>query len=323
MPITESFRKINYLRISVTDRCNLRCIYCMPQSGIINKPQQELLTFEEILRTARIFTSLGISKIRLTGGEPLVRKGMLNLVKSLADIKGIEELCLTTNGALLVSYAEELKKAGLKRINISLDTLKRDKFERITGIDSLNTVLEGIDAAKKAGLYPLKLNMVVMKGINENEIIDFADFALSKGLILRFIEFMKVTPLWRKDYFIPIEEVRKVCGSKFRLGVFKNSGLGPAIYYRVEGSGILGFIKTDLNTCQACTRLRLTSTGELKICLYEPSGLFLKTLLRNKVCDEEIRDIIKARLEAKETVDYKCWQSPQASSEIYMSKVGG
>lgn len=285
----------------------------------MNKPQEELLTFEEILRSARIFTSLGIRKIRLTGGEPLMRKGILNLVDSLAGIDEIEKLCLTTNGALLSSYAEGLKIAGLQSINISLDTLKRDKFIGITGADSLRSVLEGIEAAKKAGLYPLKLNMVVMKGVNEDEIIDFADFALSRGLTLRFIEFMKVTPLWKEDYFISIEEVREICEEKFKLKGFENSGPGPAAYYRVEGSGILGFIKTDINTCQACTRLRLTSTGELKICLYEPEGLSLKTLLRSGRCDEEIRDIVEGRLKAKVTVDYKCWEP----SWTYMSKVGG
>ena len=314
-----SNREIDYLRISVTDRCNLRCVYCMPPDGIETVAQQEVLTFEEMVRLVRILAELGISRIRLTGGDPLVRKGVANLVKSLANVKGIEEVSLTTNGILLPLHARELKDAGLKRINISLDTLSRGKFRTITGSDCLLEVFQGIEEAKKAGFYPLKLNTVVIRGINDDEIIDFVDFALCKGLTLRFIEFINVTPLWEQKHFISAEEVKEICAGKFRMERVNYSDSGPAEYYSAGGDSILGFIKTDLNNCRICSRLRLTSTGELKICLYEDRGLFLKQLLRNGASDREIMDIIKAKLRAKQYADYTNWEP----SKTYMYSLGG
>jgi cyclic pyranopterin phosphate synthase len=291
----------------------------MPPEGIINKPHEELLTFEEIARLVRIFASLGISKIRLTGGEPLVRKGIVNLIESLIGIDGVEEVLLTTNGTLLSFYVEELKRTGLKRINISLDTLKEDKFKEITRNNSFYRVLEGIGKAKEANFYPLKLNVVVMRGINEDEIIDFVDFALSGGLILRFIEFMNVTPLWSQEYFIPIQEVKRICESRFRLRRIGKSGPGPATYYEIGKDGILGFINTNEDNCRICNRLRITSTGELKICLYETQGFCLRGFLREGLIDEEIKDIIRARAGLKKDIDYKDGKF----SQLYMCKVGG
>ncbi|MFH1783415.1 MAG: GTP 3',8-cyclase MoaA [bacterium] len=313
-------RKTDYLRISVTDRCNLRCIYCIPREGIITKPREEILTFGEILRLADIFASLGIKKIRLTGGEPLVRKGVLDLIRSLIKIDTIEDVSLTTNGTLLPLYAKELRAAGINRINISLDTLDEDKFKKITGMNSLKEVLEGIDKAKEAGFYPLKLNMVIMKGINEDEIINFVNFAASKGLVLRFIEFMKVTPLWREDYFISIEEVKEICQRNFTLTKMKGSGSGPAVYYRTAQGATLGFIKTDENNCRVCSRLRLTSTGELKNCVYEKHGLSLRELLREGNSDQNIEDVIKKRIGIKQDHNhyFNC-ESPA----LYMSAIGG
>lgn len=312
-------KDMDYLRISVTDRCNLRCMYCMPKNGIINRPQEELLSFEEIGRLVRILVSLGTNKIRLTGGEPLVRRGIVDLIKSLAGIEGIEDLSLTTNGILLSQYAEKLKEAGIKRINISLDTLKEDKFRQTTGNGSFCRVLEGICKAKEVGFHPLKLNMVVMKGVNEDEIIDFVEFALHHGLILRFIELIKATPLWGEDYFIAIEDIKKICAVRFSLKRIGNLGPGPAEYYRIEKDGLLGFIETHENNCRSCNRLRLTCTGELKICLYETQGLCLKSLLRKRIADEEIKDIIRARLELKRYIDYR----DRETSQLYMCKVGG
>lgn len=313
-------RRIDYLRLSVTDRCNLRCIYCMPQEGIEPVLHKEVLTFEEITRLVNIFASLGIKKIRLTGGEPLIRKDIVNLIQYLVDIPGIEEVSLTTNAILLSDVAVELKKLGIKRLNISLDTLREERFRQITGYPSYYKVIEAIDKVKDLGFWPLKLNTVVMRGINDDEIIDFVEFALSKELILRFIEFMEVTPLWREDYFIPIEEVKKICASVFRLEkIDGNLGFGPAQYYKVGERGFLGFIKTDENNCQHCNRLRLTSTGELKSCLYQSQGISLRDLLRIKEDDECIKDTIKNLISLKEDIDYKRWQRPQ----IYMCSVGG
>lgn len=309
---------IDYLRISVTDRCNLRCLYCMPPEGIETLPQEDILTFEEIERLVKIFVDLGIKRVRLTGGEPLVRKGIVDLVRSLSRIKGIEEVSMTTNGILLSYYARQLKEAGLKRINISLDTLKEDKFERITGSFNLSQVLEGIREAKKAGLSPLKINIVVIKGLNDDEITDFLEFASSWGIILRFIEFMPVSPLWKKDYYISSREVKEICKKKFILEKINQLGFGPAEYYRLN-SAIVGFIKTDEGNCRDCNRLRLTSTGDLKICLYEGKGLCLRNFLRAGHSDELIKDIVVKRIGLKENTNYKSW----GENKIYMCSIGG
>ncbi len=309
----------DYLRISVTDRCNLRCVYCLPQNGIICKPREEILTFEEILRLAKIFATLGIKKIRLTGGEPLVRREIINLAESITKINGLESVSLTTNGTLLCFFARALKQAGIKSINISLDTLNRDKFRRITRNDSFYKVLAGIDKAKEIGFSPLKLNMVVLRGINDEEIIDFVNFSCSRGLILRFIEFTAVTPLWSQDYFTPIEDVKKICENRFKLGKIAYASPGPAVYYRTEQGGILGFIKTDEYNCKHCSRLRLSATGELKLCLYETQGFCLKYLLRSGASDLEIEEQIKQRISMKRDVNYRSCQS----SKLYMSSIGG
>jgi cyclic pyranopterin phosphate synthase len=291
----------------------------MPKGGIVTRPHTEILTFEEIVRLVRILVSSGISKIRLTGGEPLVRSGIVNLVKFLNLIEGIEEVSLTTNGTLLSLYADRLKKAGLKRINISLDTLRQDRFRQITRNNSFYRVLEGISAAKESGFDSLKLNVVVMKGINDDEIIDFVEFALKRGLILRFIEFMNVTPLWKEECFIPIDEVKRICEKRFGLTRIVTSGSGPAVYYRVEKDGFLGFINTNEYNCRRCSRLRLTSTGEFKICLYETQGFSLGNLLRQGCGDEEINNTIRAKLELKKYISYE----DEKTSRLYMCNVGG
>ncbi|MEW6009104.1 MAG: GTP 3',8-cyclase MoaA, partial [Candidatus Omnitrophota bacterium] len=251
-------RKIDYLRISVTDRCNMRCFYCMPAEGIETVPPSEVLSFEEILRLVKIFGELGIKRVRLTGGEPLVRKGIINLVKSISKIREIEEVSLTTNGLLLEHFAADLKSAGLRRINVSLDTLKADRFKMITGFDNLSMVLKGIEKAKEVGLLPVKLNTVLMKGINDDGIIDFLLYAGGNDLVLRFIEFMPVTPLWNKDYFLSIEEVKEICARNFKLTKIPLFGPGPAEYYQWEDL-VVGFIKTSRDNCCSCNRLRLTS----------------------------------------------------------------
>jgi cyclic pyranopterin phosphate synthase len=291
----------------------------MPQNGIANMPQEDILTFEEIFRLAGIFRSLGIKKIRLTGGEPLVRRELIDLIKGLRGIEGIEEICLTTNGALLSVYAEDLKKSGLDRVNISFDTLRPYRFREITRTDLFSDVMKGIDKAREADFNPIKLNMVVMKGINDDEITDFVNFARSKGLTLRFIELMNVTPLWKEDHFMPIEDVISICDKEYGLEKIGSVGSGPAVYYKTKSGGSLGFIKTDGENCGACKRLRVTSTGDFKICLYENKVLGLRSLLRLGVCDEEIRDIIKAKTELKSGVNYKSWHSSSAS----MCSIGG
>lgn len=314
----EPSRRIDCLRISVTDRCNLRCLHCMPKEGLSPALAADILSLEEIARLARIFCGLGINKIRLTGGEPLIRRNILHLINSLAAIKNLDELSLTTNGLLLSDYAAELKKSGIGRINISLNTLKKDRFKAISGADLFLNVMSGIEKAMEAGLSPVKINTVVMRGVNDDEIIDFVKFCSARGLILRFIEFMKVTPVWKEEYFLPIEEVKGACRKEFGLKKIEYPGNGPAEYYKA-GSAVVGFIKTDSRNCRACGRLRLTSTGDLRSCLYETEGLPLKGLLRSGYSDSRIEEAVKPVLSIKQEINYLRW----ACGRVYMSCVGG
>jgi cyclic pyranopterin phosphate synthase len=291
----------------------------MPAGGIAARPKTEVLTFEEIVRLVRIFTTLGVSKIRLTGGEPLVRKGLVGLIGSLAAVEGIEEILLTTNGTLLSFYVQQLKRAGVSRINISLDTLQPHKFKKISRTDSFYAVMAGIEKAKK--LYPagLKLNVVAMRGINDDEITDFVDFCVSRDIVLRFIELMNITPLWKQEYFISIEEVKSVCEREYGLKKIDSAGCGPAEYYETEGQGVIGFISTDENNCRMCNRLRLTSCGELKLCLYEGQGFCLKSILREGLGEKQIREIIRSRLDLKKYAGYKTGEP----NLLYMCDIGG
>jgi len=293
-------------------------MYCMPEVGIKPVLHQDILTFEEIARLVGIFAGLGVKKIRLTGGEPLVRKGVMNLIRTLVDIDGIAEVTITTNGVLLSNYAEELKKAGMNRLNISLDTLREERFIKISGRDIFRKIIDGIEKAKRADFSPLKLNMVVIRGVNDDEIPDFVNFSLSKGLVIRFIEFMNLTPLWREEYFMPIEEVKSICGKIFDMERTEYQESGPAEYYKING-GIVGFIKTDERNCRRCNRLRITAAGELKLCLYETNSISLRDYLRGGMTDEELRDIIAASMDVKEFVQYKDW----GTRTTYMSTIGG
>lgn len=290
----------------------------MPKEGIEPVSHSEILRFEETERLAGILAQLGITKIRITGGEPLVRKDIINFISALTRIPGIEEVSLTTNGVRLSEYAWQLKEAGIKRINVSLDTLRKVRFTRITGSDSLGQVLEGIKKAKAAGLMPLKINTVIMKGINEDEIIDFVNFSGEHNLILRFIEFMKVTPLWSEDYFFPIEKVKDICRSAFEFKEAACAGFGPAQYLQFGGATV-GFIKTDTQNCRQCNRLRLTATGDLKVCLYEDEPFSLRELLRAGAGDKEIKDALEQKIMLKEKIDYRNWDA----HGVYMSSVGG
>jgi len=317
--MSENGRKINYLRISLTDRCNMRCTYCVPEEGIALKPQEEILSLEEISRLAEIFISLGINKIRLTGGEPLVRKGFMYLIKSLAAIPGLEELSLTTNGVLLPFYTRGLKKAGVKRINISLDTLDEVKFGKITRTKLLSQVLEGIQEAKSVGLDPIKINTVIMKGINESEIPEFIKYAISNRITLRFIEFMKATPLWKREFYVPIEDIKEAVNRCFPIEKIGPIGPSPAEYYRLPDGQMVGFIRTNQANCMNCNRLRLTSTGEVRICLYENSGLSLKGDLRGGSSDEHIKTKIIEKIGVKDRIDYNKYES----TKVYMKNLGG
>ena len=295
MPFFDSFeRPISYLRISVTDRCNFRCLYCRPAEGIRLRPSEEILRFEEIERVARAAASLGINKVRLTGGEPLVRKGVVDLVEMLASIPGLDDLSMTTNGALLAKYAQSLAQAGLKRVNVSLDSLKEERFREITRGGRLNDTLMGIDAARKAGLSPIKVNMVVVRGLNDDEILDFARLS-EEGWHVRYIELMPLGPAveWRGLSVGEIrEEIERHLGSLEPAKV--DVGGGPARYYRLPGAqGTIGFIGPISECfCERCNRLRLTADGRLRPCLLSDEEIDIKTPLRRGATLAELREIL-------------------------------
>lgn len=302
--LSDSFKRpINYLRISVTDRCNLRCIYCMSSDGVCLIPHDALLTYEEIHLIVKAAAELGISKIRVTGGEPLVRLGLPELIRMLAQIKGIDDISLTTNGILLSRYATELKSAGLRRVNVSLDTLKPEKFEFITRGSKLGDVLEGIEVASSVGLTPVKLNMVVMAGINDDELLDFAAKTIDEGWHVRFIEFM---PVVGED----AANLKSISASEMRERIEKlgklepcllEAGNGPAKYFRFpHAKGTVGFITPiSEHFCFKCNRLRLTSDGKLRPCLMCEDEIDLRQPLRSGAASAELKKLIEKAVAKK------------------------
>ncbi|MEA3443034.1 MAG: GTP 3',8-cyclase MoaA [Chloroflexota bacterium] len=289
-------RRIYYLRISVTDRCNLRCIYCMPAEGVPWIPHSEILSYEEIVSIVKIAVELGFTKIRLTGGEPLVRAGLPDFIKMLLRIDGIDEISLTTNGTLLKKYALELKQSGLRRVNISLDTLKADRYRHITRLGNLKDALDGIEAAQDADLHP-KINIVVMRGINEDETLDFAKQTY-QGWDVRFIELM---PFTKAAEYVPAEELQQQIGYLGALEPCFVGGNGPAEYYRLpEAKGTIGFIApVSKPVCLYCNRMRLTSNGQIRSCLLSDDGIDLKGLLRSNASHQQIRQLMLQAVASK------------------------
>jgi len=298
-------RRINYLRISITDRCNLYCIYCRQDSPTVDLPQDEILTYEEIFEIIKIAQGLGVEKFRLTGGEPLLRKGLVEFLEKLS-LAGIK-YSLTTNGLLLKEYANSLSKVGLAGINVSLDTLDERKFVQISGNGGLNNILLGIETAEKAGLSPIKINTVVMKDINENEIENFIHFFSQKeNFHLRFIEYMPFQSdnylKNKKDYFFPLTEIEEKLQNEGLLSPLSNSHPtdGPARYHQIknnDGQGpLIGFITPRSHPfCGQCNRLRLTSDGKLRSCLASPVSYDLKKILREEKNIGKVKEIfIKA-----------------------------
>ncbi len=290
--LSDSFqRPINYLRISVTDRCNLRCIYCMPSDGVSLMSHEDVLSYEEIYTVVLAATELGINKVRLTGGEPLVRSGLPDLVRMLAQIDAVNDISLTTNGLLLSRYATELKQAGLQRVNVSLDTLKPDKFEfiarRNNNLGNVGDVLAGIEAARSVGLNPVKINTVVMAGINDDELLDFASKTIDDGWHVRFIELM--LPLGvstTSAQFISVSNMRERLKLLGELEpCLPSAGNGPAKYFRFpHARGTLGFITpVSEHFCFRCNRLRLTSDGKLRSCLLAEDEIDLRQPVRSGV----------------------------------------
>jgi cyclic pyranopterin phosphate synthase len=303
VPLDTRGRPLHDLRISVTDRCNFRCVYCMPKDVFGRDypflPHDELLTFEEITRLARLFRTQGVAKVRLTGGEPLLRKNVERLVEMLAGIEGLD-LTLTTNGALLARKAQALKNAGLQRVTVSLDALDDGVFRAMNDVDfPVARVLEGIDAAAAAGLAPIKVNMVVKRGANEQEILPLARHFRGTGHILRFIEYMDVghTNGWRMDEVVPAAEVLNVIAAQFPIEPVDANYRGEVAErwrYR-DGAGEIGVIASVTQAfCRDCTRARLSTDGRVYTCLFGTEGFDLKTPLRAGASDEQLADAIAA-----------------------------
>ncbi|MEX1138536.1 MAG: GTP 3',8-cyclase MoaA [Bacteroidota bacterium] len=328
-PLLDSFgRVVNNLRISVTDRCNFRCRYCMPEEGMQWLQKDELLSYEELARVTKIFSELGVTKVRLTGGEPLMRKDLHLLVGYIAGLKGLKDIALTTNGFFLAEQAAALAKAGLQRINVSLDSMDPVKFGVMTRRDYFHKVWEGLEEVQRLGLGPIKVNAVLIRGINDGEIPAFADLARSKPFIVRFIEFM---PIGADDGWTPervvstreiIERVEHHTG--VRLMPVESPGSQPADRFRFEdGRGEIGFISSVSEPfCGNCNRVRITSDGKLRTCLFSLGETDLRELLRGGASDDEIKASIHDAVLKKEA-GHLINQPGFVRPERTMSQIGG
>ncbi len=292
-------RPLKDLRISVTDRCNFRCTYCMPFDDYEWADKKEVLTFEEIARLANLFVQLGVDKIRITGGEPLLRRDLEKLISKLSSLKGVKDLCLTTNGSLLAEKVYALQFAGLKRVNVSLDTLNPEKFARIRRRGDLAKVLEGLFTAKSYGLDPIKVNAVIERGVNDDDILDLVEFSRKNRFAVRFIEYMDVgnSNNWTSGKLVSKKEILAIINARYPLReVGRDKGSAPSVDYEfIDGSGELGVIASVSEPfCSSCSRARLTADGKLATCLFSATGHDLKALLRNGATDEEIIEVISA-----------------------------
>ncbi len=330
-------REISYLRVSITDRCNYRCIYCKPEEQFEFIPHEEILRYEEIVEIIEEAVNLGVTKVRITGGEPLARKGVVDFIKKLREIKKLEDISLTTNGFFLSEYAEKLKDAGLNRVNISLDSLQEEKYKRITRGGSLEKALKGIDSALKAGLLPIKINTVLIRGINDDEVEDFVRLTLERPLNIRFIEFMPTGEEVINEFenkFISVQEIKEKLIKKYLLNPIKicNSN-GPANYFRIKGAkGTVGFITAlSQHFCETCNRIRLTSEGKLRPCLFSNKGIDIKKAIRKLARDKKnerflrkeiIRDKLKEAVKLK-PVGHKLNIKNQENLSFHMSRIGG
>jgi len=328
-------RCISYLRVSLTDQCNLRCLYCSPKAIQDKLASGELLTYEELLRVIGIAAELGIKKVRLTGGEPLVRKNIDQFIHGLGKIPGLNDIRLTTNGVLLGKYAEKLYQAGVRKLNISLDTLKPERFQEITGADLFDTVWASIEKVSAMGFSPVKLNMVALKGINDDEIIDFARLSLSHNVVFRYIEFMPIgkATLWSKERYLSSEDIQEKLKELGTLEPVQRVHMdGPARIFDLiphaneafrNNVGKIGFISPISHQfCDKCNRLRLTSEGKLRSCLLSDQETDLKVILRSGGADDDIRQgLIQTILDKPKGHTLK--DKDQVNCHGEMSRIGG
>jgi cyclic pyranopterin phosphate synthase len=320
MLIDEFNRVINYVRISITDRCNLRCKYCIDGTFPFI-PHNEMLSYEEIIRFVKICAELGVSKIRFTGGETLTLRDISHLIEEINKINGIKDISLTTNGVLLGKNINDLKDAGLRRVNISLDTLKKDKFAYITGVDAFTEVIRSIKKAHYSGLSPIKINSVIIKGFNDDEILDFAKLSIRYNHHIRFIEYMPFgdSGLWDRSKIVTSSEIEARIREAYELESSVNNEKGPAKMFNIKGAaGKIGFISPiSSHICSECNRIRLTSNGRIRPCLFSDVGYNVKKLLREGKSDEEIKSfiigIVKVKPERKDEIGQikKCQRSLQ------------
>lgn len=308
--LTDLFsRSISYLRLSLTDRCNLRCMYCVTEdesSGCLSKlTHEELLTYEELLRVVRVAVAMGITKVRLTGGEPLVRRNVLRFIRDLTRIEGLDDVRITTNGVLLEQYGRELLDAGVTKVNISLDSLHPERVAAITGVDCFDAVWRGVETVLALGFFPVKLNMVAMRHINDDEILDFARLSQQLPLQVRFIEFMPIgeSSRWNADTYISTDEIMARISTLGELiPQQKGRNDGPAKVFRLgaDAVGALGFISPlSHHFCDRCNRLRLTSAGGLRSCLLHDEEVDLRAVLRSEPTDAAIREALLAAIRNK------------------------
>lgn len=318
-------RRINYLRLSVTDRCNLRCCYCMPAEGVAKLGHSDLLSYEELFRVAQACVAQGIKKIRVTGGEPLVRKGLTGFLRTLSGIPGLKELVLTTNGMLLEELAQPLRDAGVARLNISLDSLKPETFAKITRCGDLSRVLRGIEAAERAGFPPVKINMVVMRGVNDREILDFAALSIDKPYTVRFIEYMPT--LREKDWdaqSLPGSEILARIAERYNLLPLVGAEMsGPARNFKIEGAqGAIGIITpVSGHFCESCNRIRVTAAGRVRGCLFSEQGIDLKPLLQGDdpaPLEETLRAIVSGK-----PGRHHLAEEGEEQERVNMSRIGG
>lgn len=319
-------RHLNYLRVSVTDRCNLRCLYCVPEGRIPKLDHTDILSYEEILRLVGIGIGLGIRKVRITGGEPLVRKGVVGLLQQLTQIRELEDVSLTTNGVLLASNAQRIFDAGIRRINISLDSLQREKYTRITGYDQFEQVWAGIERARAIGFNPIKINVVAMRGINDDEILAFGRLSLDYPFHIRFIEYMPIgnSRTRMQDQILTPEIQARVAALGPLIAVNSGQNDGPARRFRLaDAQGEIGFISAlSHHFCNRCNRLRLTADGKLRACLLSDHHEPLKGLLRSGGSDDQLADLFRAAVALKAATHRLCHDGAAAVKDP-MQGIGG
>ena len=327
-PRVDSFgRTHNYLRVSVTDRCNLRCSYCGPKGVDRTTQCRETLSFAEIIRLVRLFAGIGVNKVRLTGGEPLMRENIVQLMEQIVRIPGIETVGITTNGVLLKDKLHALKKAGLSALNVSLDTLRPGRFSQITGRNQFHRVRESLHAALDEGFVPLKINTVIIRSLNDDELVDFVELACQRPISVRFIEYMPFSSnLWRNEDFVSWSQMRQVIERRYRLNPLRGQPEESTVAreYGIDGfSGRVGFI-TPLSSkfCHRCSRLRLTSDGHLKPCLHHPEEIDLAYPLRAGLSDKELTEMICAGLR-KKPKEHEAVAGVKLTGERTMAEMGG